>query len=95
MEPLEFAQDYLVDPESGLKAVITWFLNQVMQLEAEQQAGARCYERSASRKAHRNGRIERTLKSRLGELTLENRSLESFPSGRACLIDIPGLRKRY
>lgn len=79
MEPLEFAQDYLVDPESGLKAVITWFLNQVMQLEAEQQAGAGHYERSASRKAHRNGRIERTLKSRLGELTLEKPQFREFP----------------
>jgi len=53
MRPLELAEDYLVDPESGLKAIITF-----MQLEADQQAGAGRYKRSATRKAHRNGTVE-------------------------------------
>lgn len=79
MAPLEFAQDYLIDPESGLKAIITWFLNLVMQLEAEQQAGAGRYKRSGNRKAHRNGTVERTLKSRFGELILEKPQFREYP----------------
>lgn len=79
MTPLDLAQDYLIDPESGLRAIITWFLNLVMQLEAEQQAGAARYKRSASRKAHRNGTVERTLKTRVGEITLEKPQFREFP----------------
>jgi putative transposase len=79
MIPLECVEDYLVDPQSGLKAIITWFLNLVMQLEAEQQAGADRYKRSANRKAHRNGMVKRTLKSRVGELTLDKPQFREFP----------------
>jgi transposase-like protein len=42
-----------------------------MQLEALQQVEAKPYERSASRKAHRNGYKERSLKTRSGELKLK------------------------
>jgi hypothetical protein len=36
----DFIQDYLNDKDEGLKALVTFFLNLVMQYEAEQQAGA-------------------------------------------------------
>ena len=36
----DFIQDYLSDKDEGLKALVTFFLNLVMQYEAEQQAGA-------------------------------------------------------
>jgi len=42
-----------------------------MQLEAMQQAGAEPYQRAESRKAHRNGYKERSLKTRCGEVTLK------------------------
>jgi len=79
MEPLEPIINYLVDPNSGLKQVITEFLNAVMQYEAYQQSGVLPYERSPQRKAHRNGIRSRTLKSRVGEITLEKPQFREFP----------------
>jgi putative transposase len=71
MIPNEFLEDYLYDQEDGLKKLLTWFLNLVMQLEAIEQINAEPYERSKSRKAHRNGYKERSLKTRVGELRLK------------------------
>jgi len=43
MIPIQLLEDYLVDQEDGLKQLLTWFLNLVMQLEAMQQSGAEPY----------------------------------------------------
>lgn len=67
----DFIQDYLSDKDEGLKALVTFFLNLVMQYEAEQQAGAGRYQRTETRKATRNGSKPRILRTKLGELTLE------------------------
>ncbi len=71
--------DYLADPNGGLKQLFIWFLNMVMQLEANQQACAGPYERSDQRKAHRNGTRLRTLKTRVGDLTLDKPQFREFP----------------
>lgn len=71
MIPNEFLEDYLCDQEDGLKKLLTWFLNLVMQFEAMEQINAEPYERVDSRKAHRNGYKERSLKTRVGELRLK------------------------
>jgi transposase-like protein len=71
MIPIEFLEDYLIDQEDGLKKLLTWFLNLVMQFEAMEQINAEPYQRVDSRKAHRNGYKERTLKTRVGELRLK------------------------
>ncbi len=71
MIPIEFLEDYLIDQEDGLKKLLTWFLNLVMQFEAMEQINAEPYERVDSRKAHRNGYKERSLKTRVGELRLK------------------------
>lgn len=71
MIPIEFLEDYLIDQEDGLKKLLTWFLNLVMQFEAIEQINAEPYERVDSRKAHRNGYKERSLKTRVGELRLK------------------------
>jgi len=39
----EVVLNYLTDNEEAIKYLITWFLNEVMQEEAEQQAGAGRY----------------------------------------------------
>jgi len=70
MIPVQLLEDYLIDQKDGLKQLLTWFLNLVMQLEAMQQVGAEPYERAESRKAQRNGYKERSLKTRAGELKL-------------------------
>jgi putative transposase len=71
MIPIEFLEDYLIDQEDGLKKLLTWFLNLVMRLEATEQIDAEPYQRVESRKAHRNGYKERSLKTRVGELKLK------------------------
>ena len=48
-------KDYLVDQEDGIRQLITWFLNLVMEEDALLQAGAQRYERTDSRKASRYG----------------------------------------
>jgi putative transposase len=79
MIPIELLEDYLYDQEDGLKKLLTWFLNLVMQLEAIQQADAEPYERVESRKAHRNGYKERSLKTRVGELQLKKPQFREIP----------------
>jgi putative transposase len=79
MTPNEFLEDYLIDQDAGLKKLLTWFLNLVMQLEALEQIDAEPYERVESRKAHRNGYKERSLKTRVGELRLKKPQFREMP----------------
>ena len=72
-------QDYLVDQEDGIRQLITWFLNLVMEEEALVQSGAKWYERTNSRKASRNGYKPRTLKTKYGELELLKPQFREFP----------------
>ena len=79
MQSLEPVINYLVDPNSGLKQVMTEFLNAVMLFEAYLQSGALPYERTSQRKAHRNGTRPRTIKTRVGEITLDKPQFREFP----------------
>ncbi len=47
--------EYLEENEQGMRELMTWFLNQVMDHEAEQQSGAGRYVSGKERRAHRNG----------------------------------------
>jgi putative transposase len=73
-----FIEDYLVDKEDGIRQLITWFLNLVMEEEALLQAGAQRYERTDSRKATRNGYKPRTLLTKYGELELLKPQFREF-----------------
>ena len=79
MQSLEPVINYLADPNGGLKQVIIEFLNAVMQYEAYQQSGALPYERDPERKAHRNGTRSRTLKTRVGKITLDKPQFRELP----------------
>jgi len=70
---------YLTDNDEGMKKLIAWFVNEVMQEEAEQQAGAERYQRTSSRKTYRNGHRKRTLKTRYGEVILNKPQLRDTP----------------
>jgi len=70
MDLLDLVEKYFDDQDSGLKALLTFFLNLVMEHEAEQQVGAARYQRSPDRKGYRNGTKPRTLKTRVGEIIL-------------------------
>ena len=59
-----------INQDEGIKIVLTWFLNLVMQLEVPQQSGPEPYQRIESRNAHRNGYKEQSLKTRIGDITL-------------------------
>lgn len=72
-------KDYLVDQEDGIRHLITWFLNLVMEEEALLQAGAQRYERIDSRKASRNGYKPRTLLTKYGKLELLKPQFREFP----------------
>jgi len=74
-----FIKDYLVYQEDGIRQLITWFLNLVMEEEALLQAGAQRYERTDSRKASRNGYKPRTLLTKYGELELLKPQFREFP----------------
>jgi transposase-like protein len=79
MIPQDLLEDYLIDQDEGLKKLLTWFLNLVMQLESIQQSGSEPYQRIGSRKAHRNGYKERTLKTRVGEINLKKPQFREYP----------------
>ena len=64
--PGETILQFLQDNEDGMRRILTWFLNTIMEYEAQLQAGATHYERTTSRKAHRNGYRKRTLKRDTG-----------------------------
>jgi len=59
-----------------MRQILTWFLNTIMEYEAQLQAGAMHYERTSSRKVHRNGYKKRSLKTEYGTLELYNRYLK-------------------
>jgi putative transposase len=86
MEIFELIEDYLIDQDDGLKKLLTWFLNLVMQLEAIQQSGAEPYERNETRTTQRNGYKERSLKTRVGELILKKPQFRDR-SFKSCIFD--------
>uniref|UniRef100_Q46CB6 Transposase n=1 Tax=Methanosarcina barkeri (strain Fusaro / DSM 804) TaxID=269797 RepID=Q46CB6_METBF len=74
-----FIKEYLVDQEDGIRHLITWFLNLVMEEEALLQSCAQRYERTDSRKASRNDYKSRILLTKYGELELLKPQFREFP----------------
>lgn len=79
MHTSELIEDYLIDRNEGMKQVLTWFLNQVMQQEALNQINARPYERTSQRRARRNGTRKRSLKTVHGEVILDKPQFREVP----------------
>lgn len=79
MNSKDLVVDYLTDNEEGMKNVITWFLNDVMQREADNLVGAGKYERTGSRRTYRNGTRSRSLKTRYGSVSLDKPLLRDIP----------------
>ena len=71
-------KDYLVDKEDGIRQLITWFLNIVME-QTLLQSGAQRYERTDSRKASRNNYKSITILTKYGELELLKLQFRKFP----------------
>ena len=70
---------YLEDDKEAMKHLVSLFFNAVMKEEARMQVGADEYERSDSRKAHRNGYRTRSLKTRYGKIELKKPQIREFP----------------
>jgi transposase-like protein len=79
MNLYDLLEDYFVDKEDAVRTLITWFLNQVMEVEALQQSGAEKYERNENRKAQRNGYKKRSFTTRHGKLELLKPQLRDVP----------------
>lgn len=60
-----------------LKELGQYTLQRLMELEAEQQAGAGRHERNDERSTHRNGYRDRRLETRLGTMNLRIPKLRS------------------
>jgi putative transposase len=72
-------EDYLVDQDDGMRKLLTWFINFLMEQEALHQANAQRYERIDTRKASRNGYKSRTLQTKYGKLELLKPQFREFP----------------
>lgn len=79
MIPLDLVQHYFNDNDQAMRDLLTWFLNQIMQSEATQQAGASHYERTETRGLHRNGYKDRSLKTRYGQVALSKPQFREKP----------------
>jgi transposase-like protein len=60
----------LLTADKGLQGLVETVLNQVLEAQVTDHLGAQRYERSAARKAYRNGYRLRTLTTRVGPLVL-------------------------
>jgi transposase-like protein len=67
----ELVNHVCAEGSDGFAEVIRLLLNHAMQAERSKALGAAPYERSATRKGHANGFKPKTLKTRLGELTVD------------------------
>jgi putative transposase len=64
------AQAILLDDADFLKEIIERVLQEVLEAEMTEHIGAAPYERTDARKGHRNGHKPRTLRTRVGTLSL-------------------------
>lgn len=75
--------------QEGMRLFLQEVLNRVMRAEQSAHLGAESYERSENRRGHRNGTKPRSLKTRVGELFLEQ------PQTRGCEPYHPSLFGRW
>lgn len=66
----ELAQEVLLDDPDFLPRIVERVLQRILEMEMNEHIGAAPYERTESRKGHRNGYKPRTLRTRVGTLNL-------------------------
>jgi transposase-like protein len=64
------AQEMLLDDPTFLREIVEWVVQELLEAEMTEHVGAATYERSGSRKGHRNGYKPRALRTRVGTLNL-------------------------
>jgi len=88
MEIFDLLEDYLVDQDDGLKKLLTWFLNLVMQLEAIQQSGAEPMSEMPREQLNAMAIKSDLLKRALETWNLKNLNLETVRLNPVFLINI-------
>jgi putative transposase len=79
----ELVQQVLIDDPEFLRRIVERALQQVLEAEITEHMGAAPYQRTESRKGHRNGYKPRKLKTRVGTLELlvpQDREVHSQPT---------------
>jgi putative transposase len=81
----QLTQEILLDDPTFLREIVERVVQQILEAEMTEHIGAASYERSATRTGHRNGHKPRTLRTRVGTLTLSVPCLED--GSRTALLD--------
>jgi putative transposase len=79
MTPKDLLEDYLIDQEERNKEATDLVLDRVMKFEATQQSCSEPYYRIESRKAHRNGYKNRSMKTSVDEINLKKPQFREYP----------------
>jgi putative transposase len=66
----QVAQEVLLDDAGFLREIVERVLQEVLEAEMTEHVGAAPHERTDARKGHRNGHKPRTLRTRVGTLSL-------------------------
>ncbi|OAA21461.1 hypothetical protein DU53_06035 [Kosmotoga sp. DU53] len=79
MEIKDIILQFLTENEEGMRNLLTWFLNTVMEYEARIQAGADYYERTKNRRAHRNGYKKKKFEHQIRKIGVEETPIQRIP----------------
>ena len=91
----ELVQGALLDDPEFLRQIVERMLQHLLEAEITEHLGAAPYQRTESRKGHRNGYKPRKLKSRVGTLELlVPQDLKKGPFPRACSLATSETRRR-
>jgi transposase-like protein len=66
----QLTQEILLEDPNFLREIVERVLQEMLEAEMTEHIGAAPYERSATRTGHRNGYKPRTLRTRVGTLSL-------------------------
>jgi transposase-like protein len=66
----QLTQEILLEDPNFLRQIVERVLQEMLEAEMTEHIGAAPYERSATRTGHRNGYKPRTLRTRVGTLSL-------------------------
>jgi transposase-like protein len=69
--PKEYLEKLTAEGLEGLPEMIQVLVNEAMQIERERYVNAKPYERKEGRRGHANGYKDKTVKTRVGEITFE------------------------
>ena len=87
-----FLQDTLTNKENPLVSILTTLFNEAMKVEREKALNASQYERSDERIGYANGFKDKTLKTRVGNLSLDIPQVRNLDGGFYPSVLTKGMR---